>query len=96
MDKIIDDKKLFEIENDIKKKLLSSLESYNKTILYLSCDAPIGVLCLPKAIETILLNNGILRVYDIFNVDLAEIKGLGDSRLRDLTTSLDKFLAMSL
>ncbi len=92
----MNENKLFEIENDIRKKLLSSLQSYNKTILYLSCDAPIGVLCLPKALETILVKNGILRVYDIFNVDLAEIKGLGDTRLRDLTTSLDKFLSMSL
>jgi len=96
MEKISDNEKLIELENNITIKLLASIEDYNKTIRFLSCDAPIGVLCLSKATETILANNGILRVYDIFNVDLTKVKGLGDVRRGDLTASLDKFISMGL
>lgn len=79
---------------EINKKLIDSLENYRKTLSYMYGDAPLGVLCLPKSLETVLINAGCLRVYDLFNRDLTEIKGVGSTRIRDLTTSLDKFLSM--
>lgn len=78
----------------INKKLLESLQNYRKFMTYMSGDVPIGVLCLSKPIEKALLDNGILRVYDLFDRDLAKIKGIGKVRRRDLAASLDKFLAM--
>lgn len=79
----------------INKKLLESLENYRKTIAYIAGDAPISILCLPKATETILINAGCLRVYDLFNCDFTKIKGLGKIRIGDLTTRLDQFSPMS-
>jgi len=82
------------VENEIKKKLLNSYEEYKKKIIYLSCDVPVEVLCLSKKLENILISNGINRVYDVFNIDLTKIKGLGDVRRGELTSSLEKFLPM--
>lgn len=84
-------------ETDIKKinkKLLESLQNYRKVMSYMIGDMPIGVLCLPKPIEKALLNNGLLRVYDLFDRDLTKIKGIGKVRVRDLTASLDQFISM--
>ena len=78
----------------LKKELRQKFDDYQKTMKYLLADAPIEVLCLPKPIETILLNEGFLRIYDLFNADFVKIKGLGAVRIRHLTTSLDKFFAM--
>ena len=78
----------------LKKELAQRFKDYNKTLTYLAGDAPISILCLPKATEKILLNSGCLRVYDLFNLDFTEIKGLGRVRIRDLTTRLDQFVAM--
>lgn len=78
----------------INKKLLESLDNYRNTISFMYGDAPIEVLCLPKVIETVLINNGCLRVYDLFNRDLAEIKGIGNTRVRQLAARLDEFLAV--
>ena len=78
----------------IKKSLLEFCENYKKTISYMYADVPIGVLCLSKTIETILLRNGIVRVYDLIDRDLTKIKGIGHRRVRDLTASLDKFLSV--
>jgi len=80
---------------EINKKLLDSLKGYQNMITYMTGDLPIGVLCLPKTTEKILLSNGCLRVYDLFNRDLTKIKGIGKVRVRDLTASLDQFLAVS-
>lgn len=78
----------------IKKELLSSLKNYRKTLLFLYADAPISLLGLSKPIETILLNNGLLRIYDLFDCDFIEIKGLGVSRIRELTSALEQFVLM--
>lgn len=86
------------IEEDkikIKKQLLESLQNYNKTMSYMICDAPIETLCLKKDIENILINIGCLRIYDLLDRDLTKIKGLGVSRIRDLTTRLNEFLSIS-
>ena len=84
-------------ENDIQtinKKLIESLENYRKTIAFMACDAPLELLGLPKVTQTILLNAGCLLIYDLFDRDFTEIKGLGAARIRDLTTRLNEFLAM--
>jgi len=78
----------------LKKDLKEKFENYEKTIKYMLADAPIQVLCLPTAIENILLENGFLRVYDLFDANFVEIKGLGVTRIRHLTACFDKFLSM--
>ena len=79
---------------EINKRLIQSLDNYRKTISFMSADAPIETLCLPKTIQTILQRNGFLRIYDIMDCDFTEIKGLGEVRIRDLTTRLNEFLSI--
>lgn len=79
----------------IKENFVKSLNNYGKTMSYLAADAPIAVLCLPKAVETALSNAGCLRVYDLLDRDLTKIKGLGKRRVGDLTARLNKFLSIS-
>lgn len=78
----------------IREEVLKKFQEYKKTIAYMAADAPIEILCLPKTIEGILLREGFLRVYDLFNCDFTKIKGFGDARIRDLTACLDKFFSM--
>ncbi len=78
----------------IREELLQKFNDYRVTINYMAADAPIAILCLPLATEKILIDNGFLRVYDIFNVDFTKIKGLGIVRIRDLTSRIDQFLSM--
>lgn len=78
----------------IKIEVLKKFDEYKKTLNYLAADAPISILCLPQATEKILLDNGFLRVYDLFNVDFTKIKGFGAVRCRQLTTCLDQFFSM--
>lgn len=94
LETVKDDLEREEKIKQIKRELLKGLENYKKSIFYIACDAPISILCLPKTVETILLNHGLLRVYDLIDRDLAEIKGLGISRIRDLTSRLDQFISM--
>ncbi len=87
----------FEIDLDMQKlkdELRKSFSNYQKTMRFMLADAPIEALCLPHATEKILLDSGFLRIYDLFDVDLVKIKGFGVARSRQLTSSLDKFLAM--
>jgi hypothetical protein len=78
----------------LREDLAKSFSQYQETLKYLAADAPIEILCLPKSIETLLLNGGCLRVYDVFNMDLAEIEGIGPVRLGHLTTCLNQFFSM--
>lgn len=78
----------------INKKLIESLQNYRKIMNYMGADMPIECLCLPKATQKTLLDNGILRIYDLLNRDLTEIKGIGKVRRRDLAASLDKFFSV--
>lgn len=87
----------FEKEMEMKKlkeEVIKRFADYRNTINFMVADAPIAILCLPAPIERILLNEGCLRVYDLFNLDFVKIKGLGESRVRDLTSRLDQFLSM--
>lgn len=78
----------------IKEEVLKKFEDYKKTMNYMAADAPIEILQLPKPIETILLDQGFFRIYDLFDLDFIKIKGLGDVRCRQLTTCLNKFFSM--
>lgn len=80
--------------NKINKQLIESLENYRKTIDLMLTDAPIEVLNLPNSLNKILINEGCLRVYDLFNRDLTKIKGIGKTRIRDLSTRLQEFIPM--
>lgn len=79
---------------ELKKQLAIKLKEYQTTMKYMLADAPIEVLCLPDTIQKILLDQGFLRVYDLFDVDGIKIKGMGVSRIKQLTASLDKFFSM--
>lgn len=79
----------------INKEIVETVQKYGKLLTYMQADAPIQVLCLSKPIETILLNNGCLRVYDLLDLEFAKIKGLGDLRIRELTTRLNQFISVS-
>ncbi len=78
----------------LKHELEKKFDDYQKTMTFMLGDAPIGVLCLNHKIETILINEGFLRIYDLFNADLIKVKGLGVVRIRDLTARLDQFFSM--
>jgi hypothetical protein len=81
---------------DVKERLKEDFVHYRRALCYMEANVPIQVLCLPKVIETALLNDGCIRVYDLINRDLGKIKGLGDRRLNLLTSRLDEFLSISL
>ncbi len=86
-------------ENDLdmvklKEELRKRFSEYSNTIKYMAADAPIGILCLPPAVEKILTDQGFLRIYDLFNLDLIKIKGLGEVRIKQLTSRLDEFFSM--
>jgi hypothetical protein len=78
----------------INKNLVDGMNHYRKTLAYMIGDAPVSTLCLDKATERVLLNDGCLRVYDLFDRNLTEIKGLGSVRKRNLTARLNEFLSM--
>ncbi len=78
----------------INKKLLESLDNYNKMIRHSIADVPLGCLCLGDKIEAILIKNGFRRVFDLIDTDLTKIKGLGKIRLGKITSCLDKFLSV--
>jgi len=78
----------------LREQLSKSFSEYRTTMKFMAADAPIEILCLQPVVEKILLNRGCLRIYDVFNLDLAKIEGIGPTRLRHLTTCLDQFFSM--
>ena len=78
----------------IREKVLQKFQEYKKTIDYMAADAPIEILCLPLKIEKILIKNGLFRIYNLFDVDFTKIKGLGKTRIGQLTSRLDQFFLM--
>lgn len=79
-----------------KTNLKEDFDNYRKTLYYMGANVPIQVLCLPKSLEKSLLNEGIIRVYDLINRDLAKIEGVGAKRLGLLTSRLDEFFTVSI
>lgn len=84
-----------EIKNDA-EEFKKNLGHYRNVLSYMGANVPIEVLCLPKVIENALLKDGCLRVYDLINRDLTEIKGIGRDRLALLTSRLDEFFTISI
>ena len=78
----------------LKQELRKKFEDYQTTMKFMLADAPIEVLCLNSKLECILLNEGFLRIYDLFDVDLIKVKGLGVVRVKELTSRLDQFFSM--
>ena len=93
IDNIYKDK--IKVEQKVKEELIKSMSAYKKTLAFMAGDAPIEVLCLPKKMENILIKNGCLRIYDLFDRDLTKIKGIGKVRCRDLASCLDQFFPVS-
>jgi hypothetical protein len=81
-------------EQKIKEEVLKKLSEYRNTINYMTADAPISILCLSKKTEDLLLNNGLLRVYDLFDRDFTKIKGFNSTSLRELTAGFNQFISM--
>ena len=79
-----------------RERMKEDFAHYRRTLMYLGANVPVQVLCLPPAIENALIADGCLRVYDLINRDLREIKGIGKGRLALLTSRLDEFLTVSL
>ena len=78
----------------IREEVAKSYAEYRNSINFMVADAPISVLGLTPVIENALHAHGCLRVYDLFNCNFVEVKGLGATRIRELTASLDQFLSM--
>ena len=78
----------------LKTEIVKKFRDYQTAMRFMSADAPIGVLCLPAATEKLLLDQGFLRIYDLFDVDLVKIKGFGPIRIKQLTARLDQFFSM--
>lgn len=78
----------------LKEELRQKFTEYQKFMKILAGDCPIEALCLTPATNTILRRNGCCRIYDLFDLDFVEIKGLGEVRIRELTTKLDEFVFM--
>jgi hypothetical protein len=87
----------FEMDLDmarLKDDLREKFRDYQTTIKFMAADAPIEILCLNSKVEKILLDQGFLRIYDLFNADFVKVKGLGVVRIKELTTRLDQFFSM--
>lgn len=80
-----------EMQEKISKELIESLQMYRKTLSCMLADAPLEVLCLSTRLQNALIASGCLRIYDLFDRDFTKIKGVGESGVRELTASLDKF-----
>lgn len=78
----------------IKEEVIKKFAEYEQSVKYMAADAPISILCLQKSVENKLIENNILRVYDLFNMDFTKVEWLNANALRHLTTSLNKFLTM--
>lgn len=83
-------------EQERQKELRENISHYRNILNYLGANLPIQVMCLPKEIETILIREGFLRVYDLIGHDLTKIKGLGIARRGLLESRLSEFFAMSI
>ncbi len=81
---------------DKKRDWQEDLSHYRKILSYMGANVPIQVLCLPKPLEKCLISNGCLRVYDLINRDLAEIKGIGEVKIDLLASRLDEFFSVGL
>lgn len=87
------------IKNEVQKYFSSTdfkkdVAHYREIVCYMSANVPLGVLCLPVALEKILIREGYIRVYDLLNRDLSEIRGIGKTRRDLITARLDQFFSV--
>lgn len=78
----------------INKDFVESLKNYHINMKKSELDAPLEVLCLPKDIMNILERHGLIRVVDIFDLDLTKIKGLGKYRIAYINSKFQEFFPM--
>ena len=83
-----------ERKENVKRELIKSFDRYQKVMSLMAVDGPISVLGLPKNIQKILEDNGILRLYEVLNMNLTKIEGLTDMDRTRLASSLNKFSSM--
>ena len=69
-------------------------QDYSRMLAFVKGDVPLEVLCLSKTILSVLHREGFTRVNELLAKDISTIKGLGISRIGDLTTSLNKFFSI--
>jgi hypothetical protein len=81
---------------DLRERFDQDLSHYRNVMEYMGANVPIAVLCLPKSIENALIRDGCIRVYDLINRDLAEIKGIGVTRAELIASRLDEFFTVSI
>jgi len=84
-----------DIDSDPEKDSLTSrdaflkdLQHYRSVLGFLELDMPIQCLCLPTAIENILLDEKLNRAWDLTRHDLTKIKGLGKARIELISARL--------
>lgn len=94
MSEKLGDLKEEDLQKEINLQLTKSLENYRNTLSYMLGDMPIQSLNIPKKIIKILINNDIIRVYDLFGRDFTKIEGLDFIGIRDLTTCFNEFISM--
>lgn len=82
--------------NDVNDEMRKNMEHYRKTLMFLGGNVPIEALCLPKSLENLLIRAGCLRVYDMINLDLTKIKGLGRKNRALLSSRLDEFFTVQI
>jgi hypothetical protein len=86
-----------EEEPDPKKiDIQKELSHYRHVLAFMGANVPIEVLCLPKAVITILHKNDIIRVYDLIDHSLDGIKGLGEERIDLIRARCDDFFSVTL
>lgn len=81
-------------ERPTKEDMHKNFLHYRKTLAYMGANVPIGVLCLPKALEKSLIKAGLIRVYDLIECDFTKIEGIGERRADLLASRLDEFFTI--
>jgi hypothetical protein len=78
----------------LRVEVLSRFAEYKKTMQYMASDLPISALCLNKKLEKKLLEHDYLRVFELFDVNFAEVEWLDKIEVGNLTSRLNEFLSM--
>ena len=77
-----------------KRYAVDLLKFYGKKMKMMSCDVPIEVLNLSDNLTRKLKSNGVERIYDFFNGNFAEIKGLKPRDVTIIQDSIQFFLSL--
>lgn len=88
------EKKRRKKKNATLHKDINELLYYRKALAFVSGDAPIEVLCLGTRNENALKKAGILRVYDLIDVDLTKIERIGPTGRDFIAARVQQFLTI--